>query len=313
MIQVDGLCKRFGRFEALRDVSFAVPEGSAFALIGANGAGKTTCIKILMNILEPTQGTATVLGVDSRKLSPDELNQIGYVSENQQMPARLTVAEFFDYLRPFYCEWDRGLETETRRQLRLPPDRKIGDLSHGMRMKMALACALPFRPKLLVLDEPFNGLDPLVRDEFMEGLLHQAGEMTILISSHELHEIDGVASHLAFLDEGRLLFVEPMDELNQRFREVHVTFEHEAAPPPQAPTEWLQVQARGNVLSFVDTCFSQETLAGQVERVAGAAQRIDTQPMALRSIFTALARAARDGKADGPSPVERDAERLTVG
>jgi ABC-2 type transport system ATP-binding protein len=205
---------------------------------------------------------------------------------------------------------------ETRRQLRLPPDRKIGNLSHGMRMKMALACALPFRPKLLVLDEPFNGLDPLVRDEFMEGLLHQAGEMTIFISSHELHEIDGVASHLAFLDEGRLLFVEPMDELNLRFREVHVTFEHEAAPPRRAPSEWLQVQARGNVLSFVDTCFSPETLAGQIESVAGAAQRIDTQPMALRSIFTALARAARDGKAEnppGPSPVELEKEQLKVG
>lgn len=114
------------------------------------------------------------------------------------MPPRLTVGEFFDYLRPFYFRWDRGLEDEIRRQLRLPHDRKIANLSHGTRMKMALACALPFRPKLLVLDEPFNGLDPLVRDEFMEELLHQAGEMTILISSHELHEIDGVASPVAF-------------------------------------------------------------------------------------------------------------------
>jgi ABC-2 type transport system ATP-binding protein len=316
MIQVDGLCKRFGRFEALHEVSFVVPEGSAFALIGANGAGKTTCIKVLMNILEPTRGTATVLGVDSRRLSPDELSQIGYVSENQQMPSRLTVAEFFDYLRPFYSRWDRGLEIEIRRQLRLPPERKIGNLSHGMRMKMALACALPFRPRLLVLDEPFNGLDPLVRDEFMEGLLRQAGEMTVFISSHELHEIDGVASHLAFLDEGRLLFVEPMDELNRRFREVHVTFQHEAASPRRPPREWLQVQARGNVLSFVDTCFSQEKLAAQIEAVAGAAQRIDTQPMALRSIFTALARAARDenyGNGFGPSPVEPEAADLKVG
>src|SRR5579864_3403873 len=231
MIQIQGLCKRFRHFEALHDVSFSVPDGSAFALIGANGAGKTTCIKILMNILEPTRGKATVLGVDSRRISPRELNQIGYVSENQEMPGRLSVTEFFDYLRPFYEHWDRGLETDIRRQLNLPPDRKIGNLSHGMRMKMALACALPFRPKLLVLDEPFNGLDPLVRDEFMEGLLHQAGEMTIFISSHELQEIEGVASHLAFLDEGRLLFVEPMVDLNERFREVHVTFEQEATLP----------------------------------------------------------------------------------
>jgi ABC-2 type transport system ATP-binding protein len=297
MIEVHGLGKRFGRFEALRSVSFSVPQGSAFALIGANGAGKTTCIKILMNILEPTRGSATVLGVDSRRISPRVLERIGYVSENQEMPSRLTVAEFFDYLRPFYSRWDRGLEAEIRRQLRLPPDRKIADLSHGMRMKMALACALPFRPQLLVLDEPFNGLDPLVRDEFMEGLLPQAGEMTILISSHELHEIEGMASHLAFLDEGRLLFVQPMEELHARFREVQVTFEREAVTPKGSPQEWLEVQARGNVLSFVDTDFCAATLAEKVEAVAGPLQRIDAQPMALRSVFTTLARAARDGPA----------------
>ena len=222
MIQVQDLHKKFRRFEALRGLSFSVPQGSAFALIGANGAGKTTIIKILTNILEPTSGRATLLGVDSRKLSPRELVQIGYVSENQDMPPRLTVAEYVDYLRPFYPTWDRDLERETLRQLRLPSERKIGDLSHGMRLKMALLCALPYRPKLLLLDEPFSGLDPLVRDEFMEGLLGQAGEMTILVSSHELGEIDGVATDIGFLDEGKLLFQESMAELNSRFREVHV-------------------------------------------------------------------------------------------
>ena len=166
-----------------------------------------------MNILEPTRGSATLLGVDSRKISPRELAQIGYVSENQDMPSRLTVEEYTRYLRPFYPTWDRDLEASIARQLRLPLGRKIGDLSHGMRMKMALMCALPYRPKLLVLDEPFSGLDPLVRDEFMEGLLNQAGEMTILISSHELGEIDGVATHIAFMDDGKLLFQESMGEL----------------------------------------------------------------------------------------------------
>src|SRR5579863_8104544 len=173
VIHIEDLWKRFGRFSALCGLTFDVPEGSAFAMIGANGAGKTTTIKVLMNILEPTRGHTTVLGVDSRKLSPRELAQIGYVSENQDMPSRLTVGEYVAYLRPFYPAWDRELEASIARQLRLPLERKIGDLSHGMRMKMALMCALPFRPKLLILDEPFSGLDPLVRDEFMEGLLAQ--------------------------------------------------------------------------------------------------------------------------------------------
>jgi ABC-2 type transport system ATP-binding protein len=147
-----------------------------------------------MNIIEPTEGSAYVLGVDSRRISPEELSRIGYVSENQDMPERLTVGEYLRYLRPFYRTWDNDLEASILRQLRLPAERRMGYLSHGMRMKMALACALPFRPELLILDEPFSGLDPLVRDEFMEQLLKQAGEMTILISSHELGEIDGVLS-----------------------------------------------------------------------------------------------------------------------
>jgi len=296
MIRVENLWKKFGRFDALRGLSFDVPEASAFALIGANGAGKTTTIKILMNILEPTRGSAALLGVDSRKISPRELRQIGYVSENQDMPARLTVEEYVAYLRPFYPTWDRDLEASIARQLRLPLERKIGDLSHGMRMKMALMCALPYRPKLLVLDEPFSGLDPLVRDEFMEGLLEQAGEMTILISSHELGEIDGVATHVAFLDEGQLLFQESMSDLTGRFREVQVTLEIEAARPAQVPKEWLEMRAIGNVLTFVDTRFDKNGLSERIRARVEGVRGIDAQPMVLRSIFTTLARAARDGR-----------------
>ena len=300
MIQAHNLWKHFGRVgghDALRGLSFTVPEGSAYALIGANGAGKTTTIKILMNILEATRGDATILGVDSRRISPRELAQIGYVSENQDMPGALTVAEYIDYLRPFYPSWDRDREAAIRKQLRLPPDRRIRDLSHGMRMKMSLACALPFRPKLLVLDEPFSGLDPLVREEFMEELLEQAGDMTVLISSHELGEIDGVATHVAFLDEGKLLFEESMGDLNARFREVRVTLEREAAIPNEVPRDWLYVRAAGAVLTFVDTRFAENGLGERVRSVLSGVRNIDTEPMALRSIFTALARAAREGGA----------------
>jgi len=297
MIRVEGLWKKFGRFDALRGLSFDVPEGSAFALIGANGAGKTTTIKVLMNILEPSRGKAMLLGVDSRKLSPQQLAQIGYVSENQDMPSRLTVGQYVAYLRPFYPTWDRELETSIARQLRLPLERKIGNLSHGMRMKMALMCALPYRPKLLVLDEPFSGLDPLVRDEFMEELLGQAGEMTILISSHELAEIDGVATHVAFLDEGKVLFQESMSDLTGRFRKVHITLEAEAARPDAVPRGWMDVRALGNVLTFVDTRFDENGLGEQVRSRIRGVREIDAQPMPLRSIFTTLAKSARDGAA----------------
>jgi ABC-2 type transport system ATP-binding protein len=297
MIRIENLWKKFGRFEALRGLSFDVPDGSAFAMIGANGAGKTTTIKVLMNILEPTRGSATLLGVNSRKISPRELAQIGYVSENQGMPSRLTVEEYTSYLQLFYPTWDRDLELSISRQLRLPLNRKIGDLSHGMRMKMALMCALPYRPRLLILDEPFSGLDPLVRDEFMEGLLDQAGEMTILISSHELGEIDGVATHVAFLDEGKLLFQESMSDLTRRFREVHVTLDVEATRPNQTPNEWIGMRTMGNVLTFVDSGFDENGLSERIRSRINGVREIDLQPMALRSIFTTLARAARDTRA----------------
>jgi len=166
-----------------------------------------------------------------------------------------------------------------------------------MRLKVSLACALSFRPRLLVLDEPLGGLDPLVRDEFMEGLLHQAGEMTVLISSHELTEIEGVATHVGFLDKGRLLFQESMGDLAGRVRDVRVMLDHEAKLPAQAPPEWLDIRASGNVLGFVDTHYSEQGLAARIAATVGSARNIDAQPVALRAIFTALARATREGSA----------------
>ena len=296
MIRVEGLSKTYRQHDAVRGLSFSVSEGSAYALIGANGAGKTTTLKILMNIIQPSQGKASVLGVDSRRLSMKELNQIGYVSENQELPERLTVAEYFDYLRPFYPGWDKDLEQSLRRQLALPADRKIAALSHGMRMKMALGCALPFRPRLLILDEPFSGLDPLVRDEFMDGLVNQAGEMTILISSHELGEIEGFATDVAFLEDGRLLFDEPMSELAARFRQVRVTLDHPAAIPEELPNDWLHFQAMGNVVEFIETRFTEEW-SSHLQLFFEGIRTIDADPMSLRSIFTALARAARASSA----------------
>jgi ABC-type multidrug transport system ATPase subunit len=296
MIQTHDLRKTFGRHDALRGLNLSVPAGSAFALIGANGAGKTTTIKVLMNLLEPTYGSATVLDVDSRRLSPGELSQIGYVSENQEMPERLTVAQFLDHLRPLYRSWDINLERSILTSLRLPLDRKIRDLSHGMRMKMALASALPFRPKLLVLDEPFNGLDPLIRDEFMENLLHQAGEMTILISTHELADIEHLATHVAFMESGQVLFQETMNELTTRVREVHIQLGQAATMPGRMPATWLQPKILGNVLSFVDTRFAENDLNSVIASLLPVVRSIEVRPIGLRSIFCALARDAQSRK-----------------
>ena len=294
VVHLENVWKKYGHFDALQGLSFSVPEGSVFALFGANGAGKTTTIKVLMNLIEPTMGDATVLGVNTRALSPKELAQIGYVSENQDMPGRMTVCAYIDYLRPFYPTWDRSVEADLLGMLRLPPDRRIKDLSHGMRLKMSLACALPFRPKLLVLDEPLSGLDPLVRDEFMAGLMPQAGQMTVLISSHELAEIEEITTHVAFLDRGALLFQETKTDLEARIREVQVTLESKAFVPVMAPPEWLDIRAAENVLSFVDTQYSERDLAVRMAALLGTVRHVEAKPVALRSVYTTLARAVRD-------------------
>jgi ABC-2 type transport system ATP-binding protein len=295
MIRTQDLWKRYRGHDAVRGISLFVPEGSAYVLIGANGAGKTTTLKILMNILEPTSGSATILGIDSRKLSHREFNRIGYVSENQQMPERLTVEEYFGYLRPFYTRWDRQLESSLRAVLRLPATRRIGELSHGMRMKMTLACALTFRPDVLILDEPFSGLDPLVRDEFMDGVLSQASETTILMSTHELGEVEGVATHVAFVEEGKLLFDEPMEQIHKRFRTVRIVFEHAARVPEELSPDWFQLAANGSTLEFIDSRFSEASSHERLKARFHGIRSIETEPVPLRTIFTALARAVRNG------------------
>ncbi len=295
MLRMQDVWKHFGSHAALKGLNLAVPEGSAYALIGANGAGKTTTIKLALNMIAPNSGAAEILGIDTRRLGPALLTQIGYVSESQALPQRMRVGDYLGYLRPYYPTWDGDLETSMVRRLQLPLGRRIGDLSHGMRIKVALACALPYRPKLLILDEPFSGLDALVRDEFMEDLLMQAGEMTILISSHELAEIEHVTTHVGFIDAGKMLLEDSMTDLNARIREVRVTLEGSAVLPERLPKEWLGARAFGNVLSFVDTRYVEAELPGRVRAIIGPARQIEPRAMPLRSVFTTLARAARDG------------------
>lgn len=294
MIDIRDLSKKYKNNEALRNLSLSVPEGSALVVVGANGAGKSTMIKILMNLIEATSGTVQIFGADSRRLSPKELAQIGYVSEDQRLPAKLTVAEYLDYLRPFYPTWDRQLEADTVEQFRLPGDRRIHELSHGMRLKMTLACALPYRPKLLVLDEPCSGLDPLVRDEFMEGLTEHAGEMTVLMSTHELSEVEGFGTDVAYIEEGRLMFQESMESLTGRVQEIRVTTSREVPLRQPAPKSWIGLKQTGNVVTFVHREFIESDLDAQVRASIAGVVRIEASPMPLRSIFVSLARAARD-------------------
>lgn len=246
-----------------------------------------------MNIFPPTTGRAEVLGVDSRKLGPSEFAQIGYVSENQEMPEWMTVEYFMAYLKPFYPQWDDARAAELLCQFDLPRDRKLRHLSRGMRMKASLASSLAYRPKLIVLDEPFTGLDALVRDELIEGLLENAEETTILISSHDLAEIESFASHIGYLDRGRLQFSEEMTSLSERFREVEVTLDTARPLPAAFPDTWIHPEASAGVVRFVETRYDAERTPAEVRRVFGNVQQIAVNPMPLRAIFVTLAKAGK--------------------
>jgi len=293
-IQTENLVKNFPRVEALRGLTVNVPPGAVYALVGPNGAGKTTAIKILMNIIRATSGRAEVLGLDSCRIKGRQFESIGYMSENQELPEWMPVSLFLSYLRPFYPTWDTSLETELVKQFDLPLDRKLRHLSRGMKMKAALAASLAYHPKLIVLDEPFTGLDPLVRDQLIQGLLDRAEEATIFVSSHDLAEIESFASHIGYLEEGQLRFSEELASLVERFREVELTFDVPPALPPRAPEGWLQLSASGAVIRFTDCHFDAERTTAAVRSVLGEPRNITFNPMSLRSIFLAMAKSRRD-------------------
>jgi ABC-2 type transport system ATP-binding protein len=292
IIETQNLSHRYWRTEALRNLTLAVPEGSVFALLGANGAGKTTAIKVLMNLLRPSAGVARVLGVDSRRLGERELAQIGYVSENQQLPLWMTVRQLLDYCRPFYPTWDRTLEAKLLAQFELPADRKLKQLSRGMLMKASLLSSLAYRPKLLVLDEPFSGLDPLVREEFVHGLLETArlGDWTVFISSHDIEEVERLADHIALLEAGRLRFAEPTESLLRRFRRVEVELDGPATSGTAVPADWLGWRQDNGRVSFCDSAY-EATATERLCRERYPSATVQAHPMTLREIFIALARA----------------------
>lgn len=293
-IHTDQLTRRFGRVTAVDALNLDVPEGALYALVGQNGAGKTTTIKLLMNLIPATRGAAVVLGADSRSIRGKSLAQIGYVSENQDHLEWMKVSALLDYLRDFYPTWDSALEQSLVKQFELPLGRRIKTLSRGMKMKLALATALAFHPKLVVLDEPFGGLDPLVRDQLIESLLERATESTIFISSHDLAEVETFSSHVGYLESGKLLFSEEMSSLAMRFREVEIVTDSAHPLPSPLPASWLRPKSSGAVVRFIDSRFDEDNTPAAIHQLFPAAKDIQFRALSLRSIFLAIARKSEE-------------------
>ena len=309
-IETHDLAKGYRTTQALHPLTLTVPRGAVFALVGHNGAGKTTLIKLLMNMLHPTSGSATILGRPTVHLTGDDFTRIGYASENQELPDWMTVGQFLEYLKGFYPTWNDATLVQ---QLELPLDRKLKHLSRGMLMKAALASILAFSPEIILLDEPFSGLDPLVRDELIEALMARvrprslaaqeslaadaSQRPTILISSHDLAEVESFATHIGFLHQGKLLFAEEMASLTARFREITITLPGGALPlantPP--PESWLLLEQTLSAARFIHIHADSEPIHTQVAQVFPTefSPQIQIEPMTLRAIFLALAKSGR--------------------
>lgn len=289
VISTHELTKQYRSVLALDNLDFEVPAGSIFGLLGPNGAGKTTTLDLLVNLQRPTSGEAVVLGVDSRRLQGNLFENIGYVSENQEFPDWMTIGYLLEYLKPFYPSWDDARTADMVDQFRLPLDRKFRNLSRGMKMKASLASSMAYRPKLLILDEPFSGLDPLTRDELIQGLLASSPETTVVISSHDLAEIESFVSHVAYLSQGRLQFSEELSTLTARFREITVTLEQAIQPDPW-PAHWICPEPGSSCMRFIDTRFDVSRTHEEIRVLFKGVTHIETSAMPLRSIFLSLAR-----------------------
>jgi ABC-2 type transport system ATP-binding protein len=247
-----------------------------------------------MNILHATSGRAQVLSWDSRDLAGIAFCSIGYVSENQKLPEWMRVTDFLAYVRNFYPTWDRGLENDLVQRFDLPAKRKLKMLSRGMRMKVALASSLAYRPRLIVMDEPFSGLDPLVRDELIECILHQAGEATVLISSHDLAEIETFATHIGYLEAGQLRFSEELRSLASRFRQIELALAASPLLQGALPESWMRLDVSNSTVRFIESRYDEQRTPSDILQVFGDVRNATYTSMSLRSIFLAIARDTRE-------------------
>ena len=214
-IELRGLKKSFPDF-TLGPVDLAVPEGTILGLIGENGAGKSTTIKLMLGLLRTDGGSITILGQDAKKL---DKNEIGVVLDEPGFPTLLNAKEIRSFLKDIYRHWDDAVWQDYLHRFELPQEKKFTEFSKGMKMKFAIAAAMSHHARLLILDEPTSGLDPVVRDEVV-GILSEftrEPDHSILLSSHIVSDLEKLCDYIAFLHKGQLLLNEEKDALYEEY------------------------------------------------------------------------------------------------
>jgi ABC-2 type transport system ATP-binding protein len=286
VIETSRLHKRYGSVDALRGLDLQVPRGSIFGFLGRNGAGKTTAIKVLLGMTRPTSGSAHVFGLraDRPDTSVAVRRRTGFVSENQDLYDYMTIEALIAFTAAFYPRWRADLQQRYLRTFELPLDRRVKDLSRGMRTKVALLLALCRGADLLVLDEPTAGLDPAMSEEVLQALVgHVAGEeLTVFFSSHQLAEVDQIADRVAIIDRGRTVLAGALDDLRERYRRIQLVFEGEAPVCSFRAASAQRVRRDGRVITVLSSAGAEPIV--QEARALNPVS-VDVGPVTLKEIF----------------------------
>jgi ABC-2 type transport system ATP-binding protein len=295
-IEVRGLAYRAGPSFSMRDVSMTVPKGSIYGFLGPNGAGKTTTVRLLLGMMRRDAGTVTLLDHAVPDALPAALARIGYVPERPHLYPSLTVAEAMRTHAAFHHGWDAAWAGRLMKMFELPSDRRVGRLSKGEAGKLMMLLALAQRPELLILDEPTDGLDPMVRRDVLSALLDYVSDAgaTVFISSHLVHELERMCDWVGVLDHGRMIAEMPIEALKGGIKRIRL-----GAPPTNGQPAPFEVLSRAHdplasCESWVVRGWSDPMIA--YFDTAGATVR-DVVDLDLEEVFVELLRAGREERA----------------
>lgn len=224
-IEIERLHYRIGKAFEIKQLDLHVPTGSIYGFLGPNGSGKTTTIRLILGLLRPLSGRITVLGDPMPEQHARILGRIGYVPEQPHLDATLTVRELIDFQAAFYSRWDPARAKELVERFELDGGQVFGRLSKGQKAKLMILLALAQCGDLLVLDEPTDGLDPVVRRDILSALVTYVAERraTIFISSHLVHELERICDWVAVMDDGRLITEAPLEKLKHGTKRLIIT------------------------------------------------------------------------------------------
>ena len=218
MLELKNVCKDYQGF-SIQNVNFKLPRGYIMGFIGANGSGKSTTIKMIMNLVKRNSGEIYIFGKDNHKHEKEVKQNIGFVYDENHYYEDLTCEQMKRIIAPFYKTWDEAQYQSYMERLQVPKNKKIKQLSKGMKMKYAIAMALSHHAELIIMDEPTAGLDPVVRSELLDILqeIVMEEEISVLFSTHITTDLEGIADYITFINEGEIVFTGEKDELLENY------------------------------------------------------------------------------------------------